>query len=248
MRSIILRAGLVVCAFMPAPAALAATITVGTFSRDLNCIPFGCSSPNTANPLDRYQQVYSHSLFATPSAIDSITFYAEPYGNYSETLPRSEKFSVAISTSRNPVNGLNLTNLDSNTGADRQSVYSGFLRSEFNSPARTLTFSLDKAFAYDPSMGDLLLDIAGDPKTQFQFALYFFAESGRFEKGLTSRATNWSTVPNGGGPYNNYGLVTTFGYTPISTVPEPSSWLLMVGGLGIVGAALRRKQRRRLEA
>jgi hypothetical protein len=38
-----------------------------------------------------------------------------------------------------------------------------------------------------------------------------------------------------------------FASSSVSAVPEPSSWLLMIGGAGMIGVALRRKRRRHHE-
>lgn len=55
-----------------------------------------------------------------------------------------------------------------------------------------------------------------------------------------------SSSISGGGP----GLVATAppaiggGITPISSIPEPSTWLMLIAGLGVVGTGIRRSRRR----
>jgi hypothetical protein len=56
-------------------------------------------------------------------------------------------------------------------------------------------------------------------------------------------------LPDVAGPNHFY----VFGFTDedlpgfkaqlLSAVPEPASWMMMIGGFGLVGAALRRKRR-----
>jgi hypothetical protein len=46
--------------------------------------------------------------------------------------------------------------------------------------------------------------------------------------------------------YGDYWIYATVGYgeLPPPSVPEPASWVMMIGGFGMVGAALRRRKAR----
>ena len=80
----------------------------------------------------------------------------------------------------------------------------------------------------------------------------FFIGDGLTDTGSGSRQT--FLVPQGatrlflgiiddGGYYDNNGTITAT-ITPLSAAPEPSTWALMILGLGGVGYALRRTERR----
>ena len=47
--------------------------------------------------------------------------------------------------------------------------------------------------------------------------------------------------PNGSVLSTGFESVTSVAATPTSAVPEPASWAMMLGGFGLVGAALRRR-------
>ncbi len=85
------------------------------------------------------------------------------------------------------------------------------------------------AFRFDPSLGNLLLDIAIEPRGGPGFVL-FDARNGDFGS-LSSRAMNT------GAGFESYGLVTEFLTTPFEPVPEPATFALMIGGLAMLLAA-----------
>ena len=198
-----------------------------------NDFPFGSSVYS-----GEYQQVYSASLFSGPVDITSITFFSDPdfgsatiTGNYTLDLSTTSASTVKDSS------GLSTT-YASNIGTNN-AVF-------FNGPASSiLTFS-GTPFLYDPSTGNLLLDVeVHTPSPDVASA---------FQAGCSSQ-TNRVFNLNGSGPPTSgnvssicsgttgFGLETTFTVTPIPTsvTPEPSSLVLLGSGLLCIMGAARLK-------
>jgi PEP-CTERM motif len=96
-----------------------------------------------------------------------------------------------------------------------------------------LKFVLTTPFTYDPSKGNLLMDVQiayGDTQ-----GIIFFDVNG--EGGLASRASS-----DNGGFADGEALVTGFS----STVPEPSTWAMML--IGFAGLAYAYRTTRRTAA
>jgi hypothetical protein len=96
------------------------------------------------------------------------------------------------------------------------------------------------AFTYDPTLGDLVVDIfnnGGGTTTQFEFGA-----------GLFSRVYSYSD-PNGssGTIQVGRGLATQFTTSAIAAaVPEASTWAMMICGLGMVGGSMRYRRRQQV--
>ena len=106
-----------------------------------NAYPFNFSGYS-----GEYQQVYSASSFNGPVDITAITFFTGPIsdssitGNYTLDLSTTSASPLHLST-----------NYASNTGADNAVFFNGSVSS-------SLTFT-GTPFLYDPSKGNLLLDV-----------------------------------------------------------------------------------------
>lgn len=194
-----------------------------------NC--FGCPESS-----QRYQQVYSSADFLGFGPVLITRFAFRPDGDQGEafdaTLPNVQ---ISFSTTSKTWDGLSAVFAD-NIGTDEQVVFDGPLTlssADTGSGPRAFDISIDLAnpFLYDPSLGNLLLDVRnfdGRPTT------YFDAVWGGNQE--TSRVVTWSgddgtldlDVTSPAGLVDKNALVTQFTFTP---VPEP-------GTFSLVGVAL----------
>jgi hypothetical protein len=215
------------------PAGRADQITIGNVnSGELNAFPFSGSYQDSFGA-DRYQQVYNSSLFGgSPTSISSITFYSggSPFGPNADGT-----YTLSLSTTAASVNGLD-TDMANNVGPNDETFFSGTLPAYPSTPGGAMTFTIASPFLYDPSAGNLLLDIQISGVTNGSTAL-FVAQDGDF-------GTDSSRMVNGNAEgTSSYGLVTTFGLGTTS-VPEPGSLTLAMIGLAAV-AGLSRLRRHR---
>jgi len=206
------------------PDGAAAQVTVGTANTG-NCYPFICMAGDGGT---RYQQVYSSSSFSSAMFINSLTWYRN-YWSGSQSFDGST-YTLSLSTTSAGVGALS-SNADANLGANNQLFYSGIVSGAVGT-GFTLTGT---SFLYDPSMGNLLLDvIITNPHAQGYVTFLDADNTGR----STSRTWNWQgqQAPQ---IVDNAGLVTTFQGT---VVPEPATITLMATGFaGLAGAYRRRK-------
>jgi hypothetical protein len=143
-------------------------------------------------------------------------------------------YSLALSTS-NPA-GIN---------------YFGFWLSALD-PGNNLTFSKAGSEIFTFSAADVLAKVAGtadyfgNPDAPYKGAvgdqayvfINFFDANGTFD------TINFSENPEIGGyesDNHTVGFFTRQSGTPVSGVPEPASWALMVAGFGIAGSVMRRR-------
>ncbi len=203
-----------------------------------NVLPF-CNGGLT-EPQIRYQQVFAGSTFGGPVRISGIAFRPDenPRAGFMDRLD----FRVAVSLSTTSGSEDNLsTDLSANVGADVATVFdgamtfdSGFVDAGGGTLAFDLAIPFATSFLYDPSMGNLLLEMRVDTDVDSLLTL----DAGFVEGDGTSRI--YSTLPNrydNGDSYDTVGLVTRF---EVEAVPEPGT----VAALGLGALGLLRRRRR----
>jgi hypothetical protein len=204
-----------------APTSRGADVTVGDVnSGEINTFPFG--GAYAGDGATEYQQVYASSNFTSvPFLINTITFYSAP--GFSG-VNADGTYTLSLSTTSAPVDGLS-TNFASNIGPDNTTIFSGPLPPYVENGV--MTFSFGTPFVYNPTSGNLLLDVTFSGVTNDSIAFYV-AQDGDFN-GLSSRMIDGDTSGTSG-----WGLVTSFG---LSSVPEPGTLTLaaiaVVAGTGL---------------
>lgn len=190
----------------------AATITVGLPSEVEfgNCMPFGCPILGGAT-FTEYQQIYSSAVFASPVSISQLSFFKKwSIGNV-----QSATYTFRLSTTSKAMSGLSNV-LSENIGLDNTEFFSGVLSGPI--PGGILTVS-GQPFYYDPSAGNLLLDILISNATNSGTTASFERSDGTAGTTYRAFASNFGSYGQGGP-----GLITQFTYAP---VPEPGTALLL---------------------
>lgn len=207
-----------------------ASLTLGTNTGG-NSFPFGGNGT-------RYQEAYASSYFPGPIAITAINFFQSSGGNlYAGT------YQVSLSTITTSVSGLSDTNFNSNLGANNTLFATVALSG--TAPA-TLTFT-GGPFNYDPSQGNLLVDIQIINPVSL-------SGSATYEDGNGLGPAGIARYHNFGAGTIGYGLVTRFDYGPVNvvpTIPTLSQWGMLLLAALLAGAAaleLHRRTRGRASA
>jgi hypothetical protein len=169
-------------------------VTVGVRNNG-NCMPFMCNLPTT-----HIQQVYSAAAFSGLTQINTLTFFQSLLAGTTTVLPGN--YQLSLSTTSKPVRGLS-PNFAANIGPDNTVIFSGNLGGVSTYPSFTITASVP--FIYDPSAGNLLLDVVVDNQS---FAPINWGFTDADETGVwMSRAYNVGVQSSG---VDNVGLVTQF--------------------------------------
>lgn len=200
----------------------------------------------------RYQQVYNSSLFSSltgPSYVTAISFRSDVSGGpFTDTIANIQ---VDLSTTQAAADGLSTT-FTNNVGANDKVVYSGPLTfsSSFTGPrdgpkSFDITVTLQTPFLFNPSQGNLLLDIHRNtlgfvtPGQLSNLDAVNSATDGvssvyTYNSGVASPTADFSSTKE---------VVTQFTFTP-APVPETSTTvslgLLLAFGTGVV--AFKRKR------
>ena len=204
--------------------AVAGTVTVGNYDSG-NCYPVSCFAGETyGGGGSLYQQVYTASAFTSPTTIGSVSFFKSSGG-----VMDSATYDIAFYLSPNAAGSLS-TNAASNRGA-LLSNFGSF--SVSGAMPDTLTFDGSR-FTYDPSLGNLLMQVSVTGLTNsVSYSSFFQADGSRLQTERLYQYANGETYTGGNA------LVTSFG---AGAVPEPATWAMMIGGFGMVGGAMRRRK------
>ncbi len=195
-----------------------------------NCFPFGCAYSG------EYQQVYSHTQFTGPITILDLEFF-NTVADSGATQMNTGTWTIYLSTTSADWNTLSTTYAN-NIGGNNTLVFSGDLTQPWTF-GDTLHVTLTTPFTYDPSQGNLLMDVFVSGATDPGGTIFFDTngyDNGNFDgNNYLGRVYCNGCFPAGNTNYG-YGLVTSF-----STIPEPGTLALLGTGLvGLFGVVRRR--------
>ena len=167
-------------------------------------IPFGDNDFSTTYDYVRYQQIYNANQFPGPLLISQISFFRDP------DKPGSlltGTFTLKLSTSEQSLDSMDWADLDQNVGEDE----AVFTTVDLGGAAPLILTFTGEPFYYNPSLGNLLLDI-DYPDTSYTYPEAFFLGFSSVGVPIVSRA--YYEGPGYGLP--GYGLVTLIGGFSIS--------------------------------
>jgi hypothetical protein len=202
----------------------------------------------------RMQQVFNSSQFLSgPVTLTGLAFRANGanfggiFGGPGTSFMRTtEGLQIALSTTAAVADGLS-TSFAANVGSNVVNVVprSNVTYSSNAGSANGLTkdfdvfFSFVNPFVYDPSMGNLLLDLTSFGGSN---------QSGTTLDGQTLLGDGTSSLfrsngTGGTGTTSTFGYVTQFTTGTVAAVPEPTTWAMMLVGFGLMGASMRYRRR-----
>ncbi|MBD0363943.1 MAG: PTPA-CTERM sorting domain-containing protein [Coleofasciculus sp. C3-bin4] len=206
--------------------AQAASVTVGVPNLDGNSYPFSGDFEG------RYQQVYSSSSFLEPLNIKQLSFFnTVVFPGTASIQPATYK--IRLSTTDKGVNQLEISP-DDNLGADVQAFFEGVLEG----PTGAKFDIVGNSFLYDPSKGNLLMDIFVSGLQRSGIPSFLDADTNGL---VTSRLYAFGSDP---ATLDKVGLVTQFTGDPVTPVPTPA---LLPGLIGMGVAALRKRKQEQAE-
>ena len=202
------------------------------------------------------QQIYASSFFPGEELISGFSLRAYPGAApsffFSNTVSISDVIIQLSTTSAGADESgpLPSATFADNLGSDATTVYSGALT--FSTAATgigaqpfdyTVTFS--QPFLYDPADGNLLLDVtipSGAKVSGSGFGFLTFDTVNTIDDGIYS-VVNISSGSASSGTLSTAGAITSFVVSPVAA-PEPSTWVMMIAGFGILGAGMWQRRSR----
>ena len=204
---------------------LGSSLTIGSDNAS-SAFPFG--GPFYGNTGTEYQEAYSGSDFSGPVSITGIDFFLA--NGFSGSL-YGGTYTLSLSVISSDIGSLSSSDLASNVGSD-DTVFESVALS--GAAPNMLTFS-GAPFLYNPSEGNLLLDISiagGSGGSGVAF------EENNGVGDSLARYQNFGTN-NGDG----YGLVTQFDSSSAADTPEPGMLAFLACGLAAMALAGRLRRR-----
>src|SRR5208282_5576434 len=176
-----------------------------------NAFPFNLA--NYGAPSMRYQQIYSATQFASGGVINALRF--RPEDGTSPFSTSGIDVSIDLGYAATTVATASAT-FAANRGAGMVTVYDGLLSlsstSTTSPPAFDIVINVAPLFNYNPSLGDLLVDISmrNEPST---------AQFDAVDAGNKTTARIWGGLTSSTGTVDaTYaGLVTEFSFIPAET-------------------------------
>ena len=211
-----------------APGAFAETVVIPNAQatvegNESDVFPFGRSA--ASNEPYRYQQVYNAVGFGEQSDVITIEalYFRPDQNNAVNNTITVQSIEVRLSTTQVAADGLDNADFDNNIGPDATLVYSGSLNWPIPSSGSPHPFELPleftTPFVYDPSAGNLLLEVYNLSEVfPFEYSLdrqNSVDETSRVVE-VVIPSTGEHVIPPVG--VGSRGLVTQFVYT----VPEAS--------------------------
>lgn len=191
--------------------AQASIVNFGTLGQSVGDCTFTCTT--------RLQQDYSASFFGSQAVnINEVSFYTGGGPNNG-----SSTYSVYLAT--NP-NGSTLASTFSQNVSPDRALFATLTTTAFS--AGNVNFF--GSFAYDPTEGDLIVDIVNSNASFSQS----FSSTYNVSRVYQFNASSSGYVSNG------YGIATSFVTGAPNAVPEPSTVALL--GLGLLGVVASRRK------
>jgi hypothetical protein len=202
----------------------------------------------------RVQQIYDSSFFPGDELINGFSFRAFPGAAPSLFFGNSVDISdvvIRLSTTAagaNESGSLPSATFADNLESDVTTVFSGALHLTTAATGTgpqpfDYTVSFSQPFMYDPADGNLLLDVtisSGATVSGPGFGFLTFDTVNTIDDGIYS-VVNISDGGAASGTLSTAGAITAFSVSS-AAVPEPSTWMMMVTGFGILGAAMWRRR------
>jgi len=202
----------------------------------------------------RVQQIYDSSFFPGDELINGFSFRAFPgaapslfFGNSVDISDVVIRLST-IAAGANESGSLPSATFADNLESDVTTVFSGALHLTTAATGTgpqpfDYTVSFSQPFMYDPADGNLLLDVtipSGATVSGPGFGFLTFDTVNTIDDGIYS-VVNISDGGAASGTLSTAGAITAFSVSS-AAVPEPSTWMMMVTGFGILGAAMWRRR------
>jgi hypothetical protein len=209
----------------------------------------------------RFQVQYQASDFAGLTTFSGVAFRFDSivtdFYTKDEEFNFSSDFKVQLATAANDMAHRSLT-FNDNLGADALTVLRGPKVFDFPIDGHGgelkgfgIEFDFTRPFTYDPSKGDLVLDIYFP--NDFGYLTVDFLRSGPDMRYLTAFGVGVPTgsLSGAGGPVTKFFTIANPTSPPLlpppptgaAAAPEPATWALVLTGFGLAGASVRAQRR-----